>query len=92
MTLCPHCHTDLNAKPLAELPVATALGVSYCGRRLFSVAGKPGLWCAKRDYLEPDTEAVECQGEVDGRCRGKPRRRTLYLLREVTEETRKAVT
>jgi hypothetical protein len=67
----------------SDNPVATPLGLQHCGRSLFRVEGKSGVWCGKRDHDEYDTETV-CARQAEKR--GRPRMKRLYRLNALSEE------
>lgn len=71
----------MQSKPTVEKPqgpLATRIDVDHCGRHLFVVEGKTGIWCSHRDYDEPDSEMIDAR--VDKPQRGRARRKTLYRL------------
>jgi hypothetical protein len=47
-TRCDRCGQRIR-QPAEDLPIATRTWVSWQGRMLYSIAGKPGLFLMKRD-------------------------------------------
>jgi hypothetical protein len=56
----------------------------YCGRQLFSVDGRRGLWCRHRDIDDPDAEMVLASYDRS-RSRGRPLTVCLYYMSELSE-------
>jgi hypothetical protein len=79
---CPRCHQVLPDRP--EGPIATRLHLQHCGRWLFTVAGKSGVWCSSRDHDEPDAEGVDAI--LEDSCRGRSRPQRLYRLNALTSQ------
>jgi hypothetical protein len=79
---CPKCHQVIPDRP--EGPIATRLHIQHCGRWLFTVAGKSGLWCSSRDHDEPDVDAVDAI--LEDACRGRSRYLRLYRLNALSAQ------
>lgn len=79
---CPTCHQVVPDRPAG--PIATRLHIQHCGRWLFTVAGRTGLWCSRRDHDEPDADAVEAV--LEDACRGRPRFKRLWRLNGLSEQ------
>ena len=67
-------------------PLATSLGIQHCGRNLFTVSGKSGVWASKKDYGDTDSERIVA---IQDENRGRPKGKTMYrqnALSEILEE------
>jgi hypothetical protein len=90
-TTCPHCGQDVPEQP--ALPLARRLGIQHCGRALFTIDGKIGMFCGREDFMDKQDglEVERIEVNVDEPCRGRPRRKTLYAMPGLTKELQKAL-